>query len=118
MSPSKSDIKLTREQFLLVTGGSALTFALAALGFRERTTIKRQEPWPTDPENILKRIKELNFPVGSELRTTIFPRKIMWEAVQVLKANGEWTYDIDESDWLRRLDIFEEHIARLAANGI
>jgi len=118
MPPSKSDIKLTREQFLLVTGGSALTFALAALGFRERTTIKRQEPWPTDPENILKRIKELNFPVGSELRTTIFPRKIMWEAVQVLKAKDEWSYDIDESDWLRRLDIFEEHIARLAANGI
>lgn len=109
--------RFTRREWLAVSG-VGLAAALTGLRLYDHSSETKIEPWPTDPEIILKRIKELNFQVGSELRTTVFPRKIMWEAVQVLKARDEWAYEIDESDWFRRPDIFEEHIARLAANGI
>ena len=73
--------------------------------------------WPVDREKILHRIERLTFSSDAELRTNFFPRKSMWEAVQLLKMKQLWLGG-DESDWLSHSDIIGQHLDLLAQAGI
>lgn len=61
--------------------------------------------WPTDLEEIFARIETLKFPQGSHLRSTILPRKIVWE----LTGN---------SDWFVQQDVFRSALTDLKAAGL
>jgi hypothetical protein len=73
--------------------------------------------WPTKEEEILNRIRELNFAPGSELGVTFFPRKEMWETAQWMKMEGKWEGG-DESDWMAHQDIVREDLKLLAEAGV
>jgi hypothetical protein len=68
-------------------------------------------------EIVLDQARERRYEPDSELRTTIFPRKIMWEMAQVLKEKGEWEGG-DESDWMSHLDLFESALITLKESGV
>lgn len=106
--------QMTRREFLkwLFTGG--VVTLLASL---RGSNYENENIWPTDPESILKRTKELELTPGSQLETTLCLRKIAYEESELLKMQGLWTGDQDQSDWLGQLNRIEEDIAMLAEVG-
>lgn len=72
--------------------------------------------WPTEPEAILNKIKELEFTPGSQLSTTLFPRKIFYEMMLAKHQLGEWPGG--EELWFKHLEIFEEALQILKDAGI
>ncbi len=106
--------KISRRQFFEVTGALTLLYVLFGKFLPE---VEAQD-WPTDKEGILKKIKELRFPHDAQLRTTFFPRKVMWEYAQLLKQQGKWQGNSDESDWLSHMDILDTIFGQLEKVGI
>lgn len=101
-----------RRAFLGVLG-----FTAGALGLRGSIHAEEQAGLPSE-EVVLSQAKERKYEPGSELRTTIFPRKIMWELAQVLKEKGLWKEGDDESDWMAHLDLFESSLVTLKDAGV
>lgn len=120
--PRFENLQLSRREF---TKLGVVTSILVALGlinheklFNYSQESKNTEPWPTDKEAILQRINELDFKLGSELGTTVFLRKIMWEMAQLSKQQGQWVKDEDESDWLTHLDVVKPTLETLKHAGL
>lgn len=112
-----------RREILQFLGASGLLAILATV--RCRFIQKNQSlennagsEWPIDQEGIVNKIEQLAFNPGSELRTNFFPRKTMWESVQLLKMRGEWVADNDESDWMAHPEIIESALDMLVDAGI
>lgn len=76
-----------------------------------------RHPWPENPAEILARSKEVQYAPGAEFRGTLFFRKLMWELVQELKAQGLWSGS-DESDWFAHQEVIEDALDILASAGI
>jgi hypothetical protein len=114
---SDTERGISRREFLRGAGLLALATALRYESPR-RVNAQENEGWPTDQEGILNKIKELKFTPGSELRTNFFPRKTMWETVQLLKAQGKWPADSDESDWMKHPEIIEGALDMIAGAGV
>jgi hypothetical protein len=114
---------MDRRAFLeLSLGAGGLAALWLALGkrFSSDMTVDAQAAtpeWPKDQEGILNKIDTLNFPRGAQLRTNFFPRKSMWEDVQLLKMQGKWVGE-DESDWQAHPEIIEGDLDMLAQAGI
>jgi hypothetical protein len=105
--------RFTRRDLLKV-GGLGLTGLIVSQWGRSTS---EYESLPSE-EAVLDQAKERKYTPGSEQRTTIFPRKIMWEMAQVLKEKGEWKEGDDESDWMSHLDVFESALITLKDSGI
>lgn len=69
-------------------------------------------------KEVLTMIENLNFNPGSELKTTLFFRKIIWEIVQVKKQQGSWKGDVDESDWYNQQELLHEGLKIIKDAGI
>jgi hypothetical protein len=120
--PDLSQVLPSRRDFLKALIGATLMgtslFAFEEIEKRINQTKSTKTPeWPTDQEGILRKIKELNFPKDSEIRTTLFFRKIMWENAQVQKQNGTWKGG-DKSDWMNNLDTMKDNLQTLSKAGI
>jgi hypothetical protein len=89
---------------------------VGTLGLSRLADRHSEDSLPSE-EMVLDQAKERRYEPDSELRTTIFPRKIMWEMAQVLKEKGQWEGG-DESDWMSHLDLFESALITLKESGV
>lgn len=109
-----------RREFLQFAVTESLVAWLVACGLKRQDSPQQataETPiWPKDQQEILAKIEALPFLPGCQLKTTFFPRKMMWEAAELLKVQGKWPGG-DESDWLSHQSVIEGQIAALAAAG-
>jgi len=74
--------------------------------------------WPNQPSAILQKIKALNFSPKATLGTTIVPRKLHWEATQLLKLQGKLPSGISQTDWIQNDKYFISSLKFLSNLGI
>ncbi len=109
---------LSRKNFIRLSASSLGAFLLS--WYPDFLSRQESTNWPTEPDAILTKIRELAFTPGSKLSSTITPRKIMWEIAQVRKAQQTWSEDArrDESKWMEHQEIIASSLSLLAENGI
>lgn len=112
--------RFDRRKLLRLVGAGVLLAGAGGVGayeaFRRQQRTEQVPRWSTNQEGILAKINELHFSPGSELQTTLFFRKMMWENAQLQKMEGTWSGS-DESDWISHIDTIDKSVSSLAEAG-
>lgn len=111
---------MKRRELLKLAGATAALTTLGKLSLDWLADPEEDLPeWPTNPQEIIAKIEALPFPPGSQLGTTVVPRKVHWELVQVQQAQGQLPPELpDESAWHQDPTLFRKATRTLADSGL